>query len=160
MKNLLISLLLIICIAAIGFFGYKAIIQKPVESVQDEQVVFTTHIDGFTTSRDAVLYRRHMFIQHTYDSVFIHMPADIVEQVAYVLIEKNGQTTKEDIVDEYLINTEIYDAILKKQKNEGNSEIIIEEQNPSENPSENSPLPSLRESTLSKEQDSTKNERN
>lgn len=118
MKDFLLGLLAAIIIAAIGFFGYKAITstQSNTKDVQDEEVVYTAYENIFTTSMDAVQYRRHLFIEHMYDSVFISMSPEIVEQVAYVLLEKDGQTTQEDIVDEYLSNFTVYDALAKKRR--------------------------------------------
>ena len=64
---------------------------------------------------DAVTYCRHMVVQHYYDSVFMHMPEETIEQVAYVLIDKTGQTTKEEIVEEYVDKQDTYDALYKRR---------------------------------------------
>lgn len=45
------------------------------------------------------------------DSAFMAMPAEVVKNVSSVLLKKNGQVKKKDVVDEFRLHKDIYTAL-------------------------------------------------
>lgn len=118
MKNFILGLIACLVIVALGFAVYY--VHHNVTASQVESVEIQTDIPetGFATSQEAILFKTNMANQEYYDSVFVAMPNDVIDDVATVLIGQCGFTTQNDIVDEYLTNQRIYDELMfKRRKN-------------------------------------------
>lgn len=141
MKNFLIGLLGVLLLFAIGAVGYLAFHKTPIETEEVEEEKTYCLDSGFTNSMDAVTYCRHMVVQHYYDSIFMHMPEETVENVAYVLISKTGQTTKEEIVEEYVDKQDTYDALYKRRCEKQQNTTISTDNSSNEADEQNTNMP-------------------
>lgn len=66
---------------------------------------------SFENSNDVLLFRRALLQDAYIDSVFYALPNDVLENVAAVVINKQGRATKETIVVEYSNNSEVYNNL-------------------------------------------------
>lgn len=118
MKEKLIWIVAIVLAMVFGFYGQKVIMPmlhntEQIDSV--EQGVETAQFEQFTTPESVLLYKRDLELQTFYDSMMVSLPPEIVEQVSGTLIDKYGNCTKEEIINEYVDHADIYDSFYKRQ---------------------------------------------
>lgn len=86
------------------------------EPPQTEELTVSQQIQefldpSFESSNDVFLFRRACLQDAYIDSVFYALPNDVLENVASVVINKQGRATKETIVVEFMNNQDIYNNL-------------------------------------------------
>ena len=79
--------------------------EKTVETIEEYLNPTFDDVNVLLTYRD-VLSKEHQM-----DSVFLTLPEPVLKNVVTVLLNKYGETTREDVVNEYVKNKEIYDNL-------------------------------------------------
>ena len=79
--------------------------EKTVETIEEYLNPTFDDVNVLLTYRD-VLSKEHQM-----DSIFLSLPEPVLKNVVTVLLNKYGETTREDVVNEYVKNKEIYDNL-------------------------------------------------
>lgn len=82
--------------------GDSVLVAQQVEAIVNPQ---------FTTVQEVVNFRQQTNEGFTIDSIFSAIPEQVLNNVASVLIKKNGIVDKKSIVKEYQANSAIYDNL-------------------------------------------------
>lgn len=120
---LLLVLAIGVVVGIVSYFGYKYVKEQiPRPSLTEDSVSVNVQVEELleqvnnpkmTTPESVVEVRNRTIEQYTIDSVFLSMPTSVVINVANVVIGRQGNATKKDIVQEFMKN---YDGIYKHLK--------------------------------------------
>lgn len=122
MKKIFTILLLLFIGACTGFFAKKFIpvlteLKAPPEETPQSDSLWVLSIiqdytnPSFANANDVLKYKRRCSETYVIDSIIENMPDLTLLNVAEVLINREGITTKRSIVDEYSANKSIYDNL-------------------------------------------------
>jgi len=118
MKHFLTGVLTLIVGLLIGaiYLNWPSEWRLKDEPPQTEELTVSQQIQefldpSFENSNDVLLFRRALLQDAYIDSVFYALPNDVLENVAAVVINKQGRATKETIVVEYSNNSEVYNNL-------------------------------------------------
>lgn len=109
---------LLALLASCDKFGQKDQEYDPTDSVCVAEYIEEVVNPVFESTQEVMAFQEKLNEQYSIDETFRNLPTDVLNNVATVCIKKYAVTSKENIVEEYKANRDVYDNLDNKAAQE------------------------------------------